>query len=181
MSSLFFKIYTMHPVTERQIQNKLKQISESAGIQVSSDILKGIIMSSSRDARNSILTLGMYLIKEKAEREIGKRRKITKEEAEQDVSIYSKDTSIGIYHTVGKFLYNKRRRRRNWVGADPEEKGKPRQFGEEVMNSPMRPKMYFVPEEAIDRCGDTYEKFKEYVLNSALVCYSRTCSTLPMT
>eukprot|EP00826_Nyctotherus_ovalis_P001935 TRINITY_DN10367_c0_g1_i13.p2 TRINITY_DN10367_c0_g1~~TRINITY_DN10367_c0_g1_i13.p2 ORF type:complete len:110 (+),score=24.69 TRINITY_DN10367_c0_g1_i13:731-1060(+) len=109
MNSIFFKVYTMNSVTERQIQSKLKQISESAGIQVNSEILKGIILSSSRDARNSILTLGMHLLKEKAEKEIGKRRKVTKEEAEQDTNTYSKDISVGIYHTIGKFLYNKRR------------------------------------------------------------------------
>jgi hypothetical protein len=31
------------------------------------------------------------------------------------------------------------------------------------MNSPMRPKMYFVPEEVIEHCGETYDKFKEYI------------------
>jgi DNA polymerase III delta prime subunit len=107
LSSVFFRVYTMNPVTELQLQGRLKQISDLAGVQVDSEVINGIIHSSNQDARNSILTLGLYLLKGRAEKDIGKRRKVDKEEIELEAEAYSKDSSIGIYHTIGKFLHNK--------------------------------------------------------------------------
>jgi len=107
LNSVFFRIYTMNPVTELQLQGRLKQISELVGVQIDGEVIKGIIHSSNQDARNSILTLGLYLVKGKAEKDIGKRMKIDKEEIELESNAYSKDNSIGIYHSIGKFLHNK--------------------------------------------------------------------------
>ena len=44
---------------------------------------------------------------------------------------------------------------------DPEDEKKTRQFDESIMNSMDRPKLYFIPEEVIEQCGEVYDKFKE--------------------
>ncbi len=104
----FFRVFTMNPVTEKQLHSKLREISELEGMKVDSAVIEGIVQSSNRDVRNAMLTLGMYLITQKGAKDSGKRKKIIKEDIGPDRAAYAKDSSIGIFHGVAKFLYNKR-------------------------------------------------------------------------
>ena len=107
VTSNIFRVYTMSLVTEKQLHGRLKEVAEMEGVRINSDTIDAIIKSSNKDVRNSILTLGMEIISIKSTLFSNKKSKIDKDDISQNLDVHSKDSSIGIFHTIGKFLYNK--------------------------------------------------------------------------
>jgi len=106
----WFKKLKFNTVTEKQILSKLKEISMLEDQKIEPETLQAIISASNQDVRNSIITLEMHLIllKNHGKSSTSKMKKVSEEDANFNTNMYSKDTSLGIFHTVGKFLYNKR-------------------------------------------------------------------------
>ncbi len=104
VSSSIFRVYTMNAVTEKQLFNRLQYICDQEDARVNALVIDSIVKSSNRDVRNSLLTLGLQLLpREEKAKAKGKRKKIDA----ADSAGYAKDGTLGIFHGVGKFLYNK--------------------------------------------------------------------------
>jgi len=156
----YFKEIKFNPVTEKALLTKLKEICNLEGYEVDASVLEGIIKSSNQDVRNSLLTLQMHFVTLRSKMNSSKNKRKKYDSADilinetQNFDKFAKDSLLGIFHAVGKFMYNKR--------IDPDDPTKIRQFDEYIMRSKNPPKLYFSPEEVIDTCGESYEKFKEY-------------------
>lgn len=105
------KVLKINPPTEKVILDILDKISYNENLNLSKEVLKDLLLQSNKDLRSAIMTLQFRTARiTNRQGNSSKRLKTNGNQTGQLLVVaenYQKDNQLGLFHALGKMLYNK--------------------------------------------------------------------------